>query len=747
MKLICLDCGKQYDSGKFCPECGTKLQEIVPELVCPSCGTKAKSGKFCPECGTKLVEQVAESVSVSTTNVEEVIVRKFNEKDPRLAKYYDKKGFPRTIPQEEYAVAKEELYSFVAEGSAEAKMLLGVILLNNSNEDEIYKGIELLKEAEQSGDKFAYYFMGYGYYIGAEPLVSQNHDEAEKRLLEYYEEYDNGDSAQLLADLYTFSDEKCNYIKAFKYATIAAEDDECEGYKILGTLYLNGWGVEKNIELALENYKCAAALGDEDAMNQIGVIFLEGGGFEADPKQAYYWFNEAAIKGSIVAMYNLGYCYQNGVGVDEDAEIAAEWYKKSAEGGYIDAMYELGEYYQTTLLDINKSKKWYLEAAEQGHSEAQNKLGVLYSDDLEPDYKEAIKWYKKAMEQDNAWAYRNYAMCLWNGNGVKENKNNAIKMMKKAISLGLTSAEEELKELQNPSSCADYSTTSSNQNTVTANEWFVPEGTKILNNSTLPSTDKQWRESVEIIHLPDSLQDIDIFLEDADPDESCDLFIFTNLKKLIIPYGCMEKFCKIGYWIDSSWDKVWYEDGSHVCPEIIPIIEGETNYFITNYSDEVVNGCPNGVSTLLISPNCKEIGKKAFRFNKSLENVFMSDNVKLIGKEAFSGCENLKNIRLSKNVKTLQKEVLGHCNKIKEIIIPEGVEAIEEAAFVACKSLESISLPSTICKIDKGGTWGFNPFQLCDSLRKIIVPKGKKAHFQQLLKGFSGNPARYIEEA
>ena len=46
MKLVCPDCGRQYESGKFCLECGGKLQEVTPELVCPSCGYKAKSGKF-----------------------------------------------------------------------------------------------------------------------------------------------------------------------------------------------------------------------------------------------------------------------------------------------------------------------------------------------------------------------------------------------------------------------------------------------------------------------------------------------------------------------------------------------------------------------------------------------------------------------------------------------------------------------------------------------------------------------------
>ena len=44
----CSNCGNEFE-GKFCPECGTPLEE---EKTCPSCGTKlASTAKFCNECG------------------------------------------------------------------------------------------------------------------------------------------------------------------------------------------------------------------------------------------------------------------------------------------------------------------------------------------------------------------------------------------------------------------------------------------------------------------------------------------------------------------------------------------------------------------------------------------------------------------------------------------------------------------------------------------------------------------------
>lgn len=383
MKLICPNCKAQYDSGRFCQECGTQLQEMVPELVCPSCGVKVKSGKFCPECGTKLTEQFLTS---KPTKSEEPEVRKFNEKDQRFAKYYDRNGLPREIPQEERAVTLEELTPFVEQGVAEAKMLMGLILLNDASDESTEKCAELLKEAEQAGDEFAYYFMGALYYYGC-PIAPQNHDETEKRYLELYQKYKNGDAAQLLAELYTYSAEKCDYKKAFEYASIAADDDEAMGYAILGALYFNGWGVEKNAELAFENYKMAAAFGDKDAMNQLGLILSGEDGIEENPEQAFYWFTEAANKGSDFGMNNVAYCYREGYGVEQDDEIAAEWYKKAAELGNADAMCNLGDYYQFIFHDFVKSKKWYLKAAKLGHSEAQEKLAAIEDADVPEEQK------------------------------------------------------------------------------------------------------------------------------------------------------------------------------------------------------------------------------------------------------------------------------------------------------------------------------------------------------------------------
>ena len=112
-------------------------------------------------------------------------------------------------------------------------------------------------------------------------------------------------------------------------------------------------------------------------------------------------------------MYNLACCYKKGYGVEAD---------------------------------IDKAKHWYLKSAGLGHAGAQNKLALLYSEDLK-SYRDANKWFKRAMEQNNPNAYYNYAWMLWYGKGVKNDKGKAIEMMQQAVSLGCSSAEKGLSEM------------------------------------------------------------------------------------------------------------------------------------------------------------------------------------------------------------------------------------------------------------------------------------------------------------
>lgn len=75
---ICPKCKKEYETGKFCNECGSPLEEVVRKLFCPNCGTSYESGtKFCGECGEKLsiIDNGDSKVNSEESNINKNFVR------------------------------------------------------------------------------------------------------------------------------------------------------------------------------------------------------------------------------------------------------------------------------------------------------------------------------------------------------------------------------------------------------------------------------------------------------------------------------------------------------------------------------------------------------------------------------------------------------------------------------------------------------------------------------------------------
>ena len=457
MKLVCCQCGARYEQGKFCLECGSPLKEVQIKkvLYCNTCQIEVASGKFCLECGTKLEEReivedneiVVESqkniVAASKSTDADIVGNDNTSIENILSKYRDEWGDIRRLNKEEYAVAAEELQQCVDKGSAEAMYFLATLYMAGYGvEKNLEVAYNLFKKAEDKGSLYAKAVLGVFYLQGV--VVELDCDEALSRLIEGYNTLNIPPIAGLLGYIYLGNGD---YDKALKYATEAAEKNDKEGLYVLGTLYLNGYGVEKDDLKSFEYYIQAAAMGSEDAFNQLGWMYQNGYGVEEDPSQAYFWYNEAAQKGDNVGMYNLACCYKSGYGVGEDIEIAVEWYKKSADLGYVDAMFELADYYRESLIDYDKAKLWLKNAADKGNADAMNQLGVMYA--IDNNYKEAIKWYKKAIEFNQPNAYRNLALCYRDGTGIEKDEKKALELLSKAEKLGIEDVSEIISELTN----------------------------------------------------------------------------------------------------------------------------------------------------------------------------------------------------------------------------------------------------------------------------------------------------------
>ena len=110
---------------------------------------------------------------------------------------------------------------------------------------------------------------------------------------------------------------------------------------------------------------------------------------------------------------------------DDAAKKKFEETKANAEKGLAGAQGNLGAMYfngEGVQKDFKEAVKWFRKAAEQGDADAQFALGFVYANGIgvPEDDKEAVKWYRKAAEQGGVYAQVYLGYMYVNGEGVPE---------------------------------------------------------------------------------------------------------------------------------------------------------------------------------------------------------------------------------------------------------------------------------------------------------------------------------------
>lgn len=112
-----------------------------------------------------------------------------------------------------------------------------------------------------------------------------------------------------------------------------AQNGDAEAQYIIGLMYKDGKGVQKDIKKAAEWFEKAAAQGNADSQNHIGIMYYLGYGVQKDIKKAIEWFEKAAVQGHSNAQFNLGVMYVLGHGVRQNISMAKEWFGKACDNG------------------------------------------------------------------------------------------------------------------------------------------------------------------------------------------------------------------------------------------------------------------------------------------------------------------------------------------------------------------------------------------------------------------------------
>lgn len=142
------------------------------------------------------------------------------------------------------------------------------------------------------------------------------------------EENNCAETKKALADCYMKLNNNSVNEEIVKLYTQAADLGYAPAQNSLGTCYLNGIGVEKSVEKALEWYKRAADQGLSEAQYNLACCFKNH-----HDKLTFAWMKKAASQTHADALCMIGECYEYGHGVERNYELAKEYYSKAKEYG------------------------------------------------------------------------------------------------------------------------------------------------------------------------------------------------------------------------------------------------------------------------------------------------------------------------------------------------------------------------------------------------------------------------------
>ena len=114
--------------------------------------------------------------------------------------------------------------------------------------------------------------------------------------------------------------------RSFTLNVKAAKGGHADAVLAMGWFYLNGVGVERDIEKAKRWYRESARRGEPRAMFSLGEIAY----YERDFSDALQWFTRASKAGHVLSLYWLGKLYWRGQGVERDQKQAKRLFHQAA---------------------------------------------------------------------------------------------------------------------------------------------------------------------------------------------------------------------------------------------------------------------------------------------------------------------------------------------------------------------------------------------------------------------------------
>ncbi len=480
--MHCPDCNQHYDSGKFCPECGTTLIDDAPA----SSGAAFGIGDYAAiEGGIHLsdshnvhhedrsVHNITNTTS-TVNNITQVAAQKTDSEllQERKTTYLNacKRAYEDNVLEQHEVLELEELRIKLNLDKTIADAILDSVrgmsergarktdlspiakiklkaLTNNLKKNEIKALIDQIDSLEPLVRKFDHDELSRKYFLVLAALKSE-------RCIELYE--------TSMVDSYWKS--FWSYLAYIKQGQLSKADDvlvsldRFSGYPedninvlaVAGALMMgNMVDAKEYLNEIIGEYTPALQrfvdsiylLLEPDVAKEMGAdelscaFYLVNFFGQIDPKEklsGLQRWGEDAQNGNPEAQYRLGMCYSEGEKEKKDVRLAFEWFMKAAEQGHAEAQYGVAECYFTgdgVEEDKSQAIEWCRKSAEQGCAEAQATLGLFYRDGfiVPEDESKAIEWLRKAAEQGYAEAQFELGNCF-----KYEDESQAVEWYRKA---------------------------------------------------------------------------------------------------------------------------------------------------------------------------------------------------------------------------------------------------------------------------------------------------------------------------
>ncbi len=208
----------------------------------------------------------------------------------------------------------------------------------------------------------------------------------------------------------------------------------------MGEIFCFGFfDVQQDYAEALKWYMMAAQQNHVKAMYRLGSMYLDGLGVNVDYTQALMWLEKAANNGLADAQCKMGNLYYSGKGVEVNYIKAAEWFQKARNGENAEAIYYLATMYFRGLgfdKNISKAIDLFNEAGEKRVTYAYLYLGdsYLWGNGIGQDYDKAFECYQKGIEKGDLKFYSRIGDMYKNGTGVPKDYSKALECYEKSLS-------------------------------------------------------------------------------------------------------------------------------------------------------------------------------------------------------------------------------------------------------------------------------------------------------------------------